>query len=111
MTTGKHELRRAFKRLERNLPPRAGSVIRWLRHPASRWVRLPAGLVLVMGGILSILPFLGLWMLPLGLLLLAIDAPFLQRPMARFVSWGLDLWERRKARAAARERTSGRDAG
>jgi hypothetical protein len=34
----------------------------------------------MLGGIFSILPLLGLWMLPLGLLLLAQDVPFLRRP-------------------------------
>ncbi|WP_223877770.1 tryptophan synthase subunit beta [Histidinibacterium aquaticum] len=45
-----------------------------------RWfiVRLPIALMLVLGGLLSILPFLGLWMLPLGLLLLAVDVPILR---------------------------------
>ncbi len=43
-------------------------------------LRLPLGLLLVAGGMLAILPIFGLWMIPLGLLLLAIDVPLL-RPM------------------------------
>lgn len=86
----KQKLRQAFKRLDSELPPRLAGAMRWLRHPASRWVRIPAGIGLTIGGCLSILPVFGLWMLPLGLLLLAMDAPFLQAPMARFVGWGLD---------------------
>lgn len=87
---GKHELRAAFKRLERDLPHRLASSLRWLRHPSSRWARLPAGLALIFGGVFSFLPILGLWMLPLGLMLMAADVPFLRRPMARFTHWVID---------------------
>jgi hypothetical protein len=48
--------------------------------------------LLIGGGVLSILPFLGLWMLPLGLILLAEDIPPLRRARARL----LDLLERRR---------------
>lgn len=96
-----HELRAAFKRLERLLPNRMASALRWLRHPASRWARLPVGLVLILGGIFSFLPVLGVWMLPLGLMLIASDVPFLQRPMARFTMWIIDRvegWQARRRR-------------
>ena len=99
-STGQQELRVAFKRLERDLPNRLASALRWLRHPASRWARLPAGLALILGGIFSFLPILGAWMLPLGLMLIAADVPFLQRPMARFTMWVIDRVEGfRKKRA------------
>ena len=42
---------------------------RWLRKPASRWARIPAGVLLIIGGRLAILPVFGLWMFPLGLML------------------------------------------
>lgn len=89
-SAGQQELRAAFKRLERDLPKRLASTLRWLRHPASRWARLPAGLALIFGGVFSFLPILGVWMLPLGLMLIAADVPFLQRPMARFTMWVMD---------------------
>lgn len=41
-------------------------------------LRLPVGLLLIAGGVLAILPIFGLWMIPLGLLLLAIDLPLLR---------------------------------
>lgn len=41
-------------------------------------MRLPLGLVMIAGGFLAILPVFGLWMIPLGLLLLAIDLPLLR---------------------------------
>lgn len=100
MRDGKRELRLAFKRVEAELPPRLGSAMRWLRHPASRWLRIPAGVLLIAGGVLSFLPLLGIWMLPLGLMLLAADVPFLRRPMAGFAGWCTDrirafrMWRR-----------------
>jgi hypothetical protein len=60
---------------------------RWLRRPSSRWVRIPAGVLLIGGGVLSILPFLGIWMLPLGLMLLAEDLPPLRRVRGRVLDW------------------------
>ncbi len=60
---GKRVLRHAFRRLEQEVPASLGRAIRWLRHPHSRWVRMPIGLLLVFGGIASILPGLGIWML------------------------------------------------
>ena len=102
MSQGARELRLAFKRLERELPHRVASWMRWLRHPGSRWVRLPAGIALIIGGVFSILPLLGLWMLPLGLMLIAADIPFLQRPMARLTMWGVDRLDRYRARRVKR---------
>lgn len=98
MSEGKQELRAAFKRIEREAPEGFAATLRWLRHPASRWVRLPAGLVLMVGGIFSILPVLGLWMLPLGLLLISADVPPLRKPMARFAHGAVNLWLRLRMR-------------
>jgi hypothetical protein len=66
---------------------RLRSAVRWLRQPSARWVRVPAGLLLMLGGVLSILPVLGLWMLPLGVLLLAEDVPLLRRLTDRLMDW------------------------
>ena len=41
-------------------------------------LRLLLGVVLMAGGVLGFLPVLGFWMLPLGLILLAIDLPLLR---------------------------------
>jgi hypothetical protein len=72
------EHERRLQRLIRRLPGKMQAITRWLRRPASRWARIPAGVFLIIGGCLSILPFLGLWMLPLGLVLL----PKTSRPCA-----------------------------
>lgn len=81
---------RAGSRLDRlvaRLPGRAGSAIRWLLKPSSRWARIPAGLLLILGSVLSILPVFGLWMLPAGLLLLAEDVTSLRRLRERGLAW------------------------
>jgi hypothetical protein len=80
-----HEHR--FERLIGRLPNALQPAIRWLRRPSSRWVRIPAGVLLIGGGILSILPLLGIWMLPLGLMLLAEDLPPLRRVRDRVLDW------------------------
>ena len=89
---GKRVLRQAFRRLDQELPESLGRAMRWLRHPHSRWIRLPAGLMLIVGGVLSILPGLGMWMLPLGLLLIALDVPFLRKPIGHSTIWSVEQW-------------------
>lgn len=87
------------------LPGWANRTLRWLRKPSSRWVRIPIGLLLMLGGVFSILPLLGLWMLPLGLLLLVQDVPFLRRPTRRALFCIEHRWKhwrrrRRQSRSA-----------
>ena len=81
------ERERRLELLIRQLPRRLQTTIRWLRRPAARWVRIPAGLLLILCGFLAILPILGLWMLPLGLVLLAEDVKPLRRGMDRVLAW------------------------
>ena len=78
---------RRLRRLTRRLPGRLQATIRWLRKPDSRSVRIPAAVLLIIGGCLAILPFFGLWMLPLGLILLAEDIPPLRRLRDRALGW------------------------
>ncbi len=94
-------MERQFARLERSIPKPLARSLHWLRQPAVRLVRIPLGILLVLGGIFSILPVLGIWMLPLGLLLLAIDVVPLRRPVSRFLIWASrrwTLWRRGKPR-------------
>ena len=92
MLEGKRVLRQAFKDLERELPQRVARGVRGLRHPKARYIRIPVAVLSIVGGVFSFLPVLGLWMLPLGLLLLAHDVPFLRKPVGRFTSWGAQRW-------------------
>jgi hypothetical protein len=91
------ELDRHFAWFEGKMPPRLAKVIGWVRKPSSRLVRVPLSILLIVGGIFSFLPVLGLWMLPLGLILIAQDLPFLQGPMARMLGWIERKWMERKA--------------
>ncbi|MEQ1770177.1 MAG: hypothetical protein ABL879_10080 [Devosia sp.] len=78
---------RLFDRLSRKFPP-AGRFLEWIRRPSARLVRIPLALLLMLGGVFSFLPVLGIWMLPLGLLILAIDIVPLRRPVANTVVRG-----------------------
>jgi hypothetical protein len=95
------ELDRHFAWFEGKLSPQLARFVGWLRKPSSRLVRIPLAIVLMAGGIFSFLPVLGLWMLPLGLLLFAQDIPMLQKPTARTLGWIERKWiERQRAKAA-----------
>jgi hypothetical protein len=97
----KSEIDRHFAWFEAKLPARPAAFVRWLRKPSSRLVRIPLALLLVVGGVFSFLPILGLWMLPLGLLLIAQDVPFLQRPLADLLGWIERKWiDRQRAKDA-----------
>jgi len=89
-------------RLSAKLPERGRRALDWLREPSRFWIRLVAALLFILGGIFSILPVLGLWMLPVGLALLSQDVPALKVPLehaARWIerSWArlADAWRRR----------------
>jgi hypothetical protein len=87
-----HRRERWMEQLIDRLPAKLQSTLRWLRRPSSRLVRIPAGLLLICGGFLSILPVFGLWMFPLGFVLLAEDVP----PIRRARDYLLDWIERRR---------------
>ena len=80
---GEHRVERLIDRL----PERLRTTVNWLRRPSSRRVRIPAGLLLIGGSLLSILPLFGVWMLPLGLMLLAQDVPPLRRVRDHLLEW------------------------
>ena len=74
-------------KLVHRLPPRMGDTVTYLLKPSSRWVRIPSGALLIVGGVLSFLPVLGVWMLPLGLALLAEDVPALRSSRSKVLDW------------------------
>jgi len=83
----KDELICEIDRLEGHLPGWAVWLLQTTLAPRAIWVRVPLALALMAGGFVGFLPILGFWMLPLGLALLAVDVPFLRRPMARLVAF------------------------
>jgi hypothetical protein len=92
--TAQDDLDEAFDEIERALPDSSQKTIRWLRTPQARVVRIPLGLLLIAGSFLWFLPVLGLWFLPLGLLLIAQDVRLLRRPVGRMTLYLLDRWKR-----------------
>ena len=105
MSHYKNELDRHFAWFEKKLPAGPSRFVTWLRKPSSIYARIPLALLLVVGGFLSFLPVLGLWMLPLGLLLFAQDIPPLQKPMAQGLGWIERKWLQRARAKLERERT------
>ena len=80
MTKERTRLERLFLRLEARFP-RFGMMIYVLRQPWAMLVRIPLGILLVVGGFFAFLPVLG------------IDLPFLQRPMNSTVLRGERQWK------------------
>ena len=102
MTTIETELNRYFEMIDRRVPGKVSQFIRWLRKPSSFVVRLLVALLLIVAGFFSFLPVLGIWMLPLGLLFIAQDVPFLQKPLVNALGWLEAKWKSLRARWQAR---------
>ena len=84
MEKEEERLHRQLSAIERSVPL-GRRLVRMLRKNRYRYLRVPLALLLVAGGFVWFLPVLGLWMLPAGLLLLAIDVPAL-RPWRTMMS-------------------------
>ena len=93
--------------LLRRLPDRVAAAIAWLRKPSRYVIRFAAGALLVLGGIFSILPILGIWMLPLGLALLAEDLPGLKPRLERSARWIEARWKTWRGRKPAAPKPPG----
>jgi hypothetical protein len=94
MADQKTRLHRQFDAIGRMAPP-SRRVINPLLHGRLRRFRMPIAFLLILGSFLAILPVFGVWMLPLGLMLLALDVPVLRpfisnvliRARRRFALW------------------------
>jgi hypothetical protein len=69
--------------------------------PANPILRIGFGILCIIGGIFSFLPVLGLWMLPLGLIILSIDFPPIRR-WRRSTTVRLGYWLQRRWPGLAR---------
>ena len=92
------------------LPDGTRSAIECLRHPPRIWPRLLAAVLLIAGDIFSILPVLGLWMLPLGLALMSDDVPWLKTPLEHSARWIERTWRNALAAWQNRGRRRSQDA-
>ncbi|MDE2446928.1 MAG: hypothetical protein KGO94_12175 [Alphaproteobacteria bacterium] len=67
-----------------------------VRVPAHPLARALLGVLLVLGGLFSFLPILGVWMLPLGLIVLSVDSAVIRRGRRRasvkFGRWVVLRW-------------------
>ena len=68
------------------------------RHPV---IRITLGCLLLAGGFLGFLPILGFWMVPLGLMILAVDIPMARR-LRRRLEIKLGRWLVRRSPTWAR---------
>ncbi len=62
--------------------------------PKSQLVRTLIGVGLLIGGLLGFLPILGYWMIPVGLLVLSVDFPYVRRKRRQ---WEVAIWRRLKS--------------
>jgi hypothetical protein len=99
----KRELNEQFDRLQDDLPKPAATPLGKLRKPSWAWLRIPAGVLLVIASVVSVVPLLN-WKALTGLALLAVDVPFLRKPVARLLRWGLDKWETLRDRFRSHQR-------
>ena len=93
MTRKERRFQRQFQALERLIPPLRGPMST-LRRDSWFPIRFPVALLLIFGGLFAFLPVLGIWMLPLGLLLLAVDLPVLRGPISVMIIRGRRVTKR-----------------
>ena len=93
MTRRERRFQRQFDVIGRLIPPLRGPMST-LRRDSWFPVRFPLALLLIAGGVFSFLPLLGIWMLPLGLLLLAVDLPILRGPISAMIIRGRRMGRR-----------------
>jgi hypothetical protein len=78
---------------KRDIFDKLGKSVRWADRKVPHVARTAIGIPLMIGGVFSFLPVLGLWMLPAGAALVALDFP---GPRRRLLRW-LDRKEREHA--------------
>jgi len=86
-----------LQRLLNALPPRVRRTYAWLIKPEARLIRWPLGVGLIAGGVFSFLPVLGIWMLPLGALLIGEDIPPVRRATLGLLGRVYRLWDARRS--------------
>jgi hypothetical protein len=94
----------ALNVLETDAPERVTRIIRWLRRPASRWKRVPLGILCIIASFFWFLPVVGIEFFPIGLLLIAQDVPFLRSPAGKLLLWLDRKWRALRDRRQRRQR-------
>lgn len=96
MSRTERRFQRQFEALAR-LIPLLRKPLAVLRRDGFRLIRLPLALIFIVAGFLWFLPVFGLWMLPFGLLLLAVDLPVLRGPISAVIIRArrrINIWRR-----------------
>jgi hypothetical protein len=85
-------------RFQNQIPTWVGRNLNRLRGERAKWMRVPTGVALIGGGVLGFLPLpvVAIWMLPVGLALLAYDVPTMRKPIARLLHFTNCKIEKRK---------------
>lgn len=100
---GDEILQQSLKELEKNSSPRVAEFIGWVQNPKAKNYRIPLGILLIIAGVFgAALPLLGVWMIPIGLVLLAFDIPFLKQPVGKLILWAVTKWNHWRAVSARR---------
>src|SRR5262252_7136371 len=87
-----------MNRFQNHVPTGVGHNLNRLRKRAI-WVRSLTGVALILAWCFLPLPLVGIWMLPVGLALLAHDIPTVRAPIARLLHFTNGKIEKRKGRA------------
>src|SRR3954453_4644389 len=80
------DLDEELDRLQERVPHGVARGMRKVRSPAVAPYRIPVGIALTAGGVTGFLPFLGFWMVPLGLAVPAVDVRMMRPPLARLLA-------------------------
>jgi hypothetical protein len=91
-------------RFQNHIPRSIGNNLNRLRGKRAMWVRVLAGVAFIGAWCFLPLPIVGIWMLPVGLALLAHDIPMMRRPIARLLHFTNRKIEERNSENA-RKRT------
>ena len=86
-----------MNRLQNHIPTWVGHNLNRLRGKRAIWVRVLTGVALIVAWGFLPLPLVGIWMLPVGLVLLAHDIPIVRAPIARLLRFTNGKIEKRKS--------------
>jgi hypothetical protein len=84
-------------RLQNHIPSWIGHNLNRLRGKRALWVRVLTAVALIGAWCFLPVPLVGIWMLPVGLALLAHDIPMMRRPMARLLHFTNRKIEKQKS--------------
>src|SRR5436190_23605933 len=94
MTPDFHE---EMNRFQNHVPSLVGHNLNRLRGNRAIWLRVLTGIALIAAWGFFPLPIVGMWMLPVGLALLAHDIPIIRAPIARLLHFTNSKIEKRKS--------------